>query len=146
MPEQEIWNDIKGYEGRYQVSNWGRVKSLNRIITNRRGRKATIKETILKPEVVFDGYIRVHLSKNGKQKHYRVATLVFEAFNGPIPEGKELDHANGVRTDNRLENLRAVSHLENCRNPISRAKHLAANESRSRKMKEYWRKKKAASK
>ena len=145
MPEQEIWKDIKRYEGGYQVSNRGRVKSLNRTITDCRGRRHIIKEKILKPENVFDGYERVCLFKNGKQKHYRVATLVYEAFNGPIPEGKELDHINGERTDNRLENLRVVSHLENCWNPITRERHLAANERRSRTMKEYWRKKKAAS-
>lgn len=105
----------------------------------------TIKETILKPENVYNGYERVFLCKNGKGVHKRVATLVYESFIGAIPEGLEIDHANGERTDNRLENLRAVSHQENCRNPISRAKHLAANESRSRKMKEYWERKRAAS-
>ena len=145
MPEQEIWKDIKRYEGRYQVSNWGRIKSLNRTITDCRGRRQIIKEKILKPENVFDGYERVCLFKNGKQKRYRVATLVYEAFVGPIPEGKELDHINGNRTLNIPSNLRAVSHKENCWNPITRERHLAANERRSRTMKEHWAKKKAAS-
>ena len=146
MPEQEeLWKNIKGYEGRYQVSNQGRVRSLNRIITNCRGRKQIVKEKILKPENVFDGYERVCLFRNGKRKHYRVATLVYEAFNGSIPEGLEIDHINGIRTDNHLDNLRAVSHRDNCWNPITRERHIAANESRSRKMKEYWAKKKAAS-
>ena len=135
--ELELWKDIDGYEGRYQASNRGRIRSLNRIITTSRGRKMTIKETILKPEKVFDGYERVCLSKNGKDKHYRVATLVYEAFLGPIPEGLEIDHINGIRTDNRLENLRAVSHRANCWNPITRERHLAANKRRSETMKEY---------
>lgn len=142
---EELWKTIIGYEGLYEVSDQGRVKSINRKRTDCRGRVQSFKETILKPEIVFDGYMRVNLCQNGKQKHYRVATLVYEAFNGPIPEGKELDHINGERTDNRLENLRVVSHLENCWNPITRERHLAANERRSRTMKEYWRKKKAAS-
>lgn len=142
---EELWKTIKGYEGLYEVSDQGRVKSINRKRTNCRGRVQSFKETILKPEIVFDGYMRVNLCQNGRQKHFRVATLVFEAFNGPIPEGKELDHINGERTDNRLENLRVVSHLENCWNPITRERHIAANERRSRTMKEYWRKKKAAS-
>ena len=141
----ELWKSIKGYEGLYEVSTLGRVRSIERMVVNRRNREMKIKETILKPENVYNGYERVFLCKNGKGVHKRVATLVYESFIGAIPEGLEIDHANGVRTDNRLENLRAVSHLENCRNPISRAKHLAANESRSRKMKEHWRKKKATS-
>lgn len=142
---EELWKTIKGYEGLYEVSDQGRVKSINRKRTDCRGRVQSFKETILKPEIVFDGYQRVCLCIKGKKKHFRVATLVFEAFNGPIPESKELDHINGERTDNRLENLRVVSHLENCWNPITRERHLAANERRSRTMKEYWRKKKAAS-
>lgn len=142
---EEVWKNIKGYEGRYQVSNQGRVRSLNRIITNCRGREQIIKEKILKPENVFDGYERVCLCRNGKRKHYRVATLVFEAFNGSIPAGLEIDHINGTRTDNHLDNLRAVSHRDNCWNPITRERHIAANERRSRTLKEYYAKKKAAS-
>jgi len=142
---EELWKDIKGYEGRYQVSNQGRVRSLNRIITNCRGRKQVVKEKILKPENVFDGYERVSLSRNGKRTHYRVATLVFEAFNGSIPKGLEIDHINGIRTDNHLDNLRAVSHRDNCWNPITRERHIAANERRSRTLKEYYARKKAAS-
>lgn len=146
MPEQEeLWKNIKGYEGRYQVSNQGRVRSLNRIITNCRGREQIVKEKILKPENVFDGYERVYLCRNGKRKHFRVATLVFEAFNGSIPEGLEIDHINDIRTDNHLENLRAVSHRANCWNPITRERHIAANERRSQTLKEYYAKKKAAS-
>ena len=141
----ELWKSITGYEGLYEVSTLGRVRSIERVVVNKRDRKMTIKETILKPENVYNGYERVFLCKNGKGVHKRVATLVYESFIGAIPEGLEIDHANGERTDNRLENLRAVSHQENCRNPISRAKHLTANESRSRKMKEYWERKRAAS-
>ena len=140
--DEELWKTIRGYEGLYEVSNQGRVRSINRTITNCRGRTQSFRGTILKPENVFDGYERVCLCRNGGQKHHRVATLVYEAFNAPIPKGFEIDHINGIRTDNHLENLRAVSHLDNCHNPISRERHLAANESRSRKMKEYWAQKK----
>lgn len=142
---RELWKDIKGYEGKYQVSTLGRVRSLNRTITNSRGRKQSFKEKILQPENVYNGYDRVFLCKKGKGQQKRVATLVYETFLGPIPPEKELDHINGERTDNRLNNLRIVSHRENCWNPITRERHLAANEKRSKTMKEYWRKKKAAS-
>ena len=146
MPEQELWKDISGFEGRYQASNKGRVKSLNRTITDCRGRRQIIKEKILKPENVDDGYERVSLCRNGKKKHYRVATLVYESFFGPIPEGLEIDHINGIRTDNHLENLRAVNHKDNCWNPVTRERHIAANVKRSQYKKEWWAKKKAASK
>ena len=142
---EELWKTIKGYEGIYQVSNNGQVRSLNRTITDCRGRKQIIKEKILKPENVDDGYERVSLCRNGGQKHHRVATLVYEAFNGPIPKGLEIDHINGNNRDNRLENLRVCTHKENCNNPITLARNITANERRSRTLKEYWRKKKAAS-
>ena len=143
--ELELWKDIRGHEGRYQASNWGRIRSINRTIINRRGRKQSFRETILKPDYSPNGYERVCLSRNGKYKHNRVAKIIYETFVGPVPEGMEIDHINGDNTDNRLENLRAVSHKENCNNPITRERIRAANESRSRKLKEYWRKKKATS-
>lgn len=145
MPEQESWKDIKGYEGRYQASNCGRIKSINRIITNCRGRKQCFRETILKPDYAPNGYERVCLSKNGKYKHNRVAKIIYETFVGEVPEGMEIDHINGDITDNRLENLRVCTHKENCNNPITRERQRRANESRSRKVKEWWAKKKAAS-
>lgn len=141
--EEEKWKDVKGFEGKYQVSNQGRVRSIERQIINRRGRKQMIKEVIKRPDYSPNGYERVSLYKMGKGRHYRVAKLVYEAFVGPIPEGMEIDHCNGENTDNRLCNIRAVSHRENCNNPITRERHKAANESRSRKMKEFWKKRKA---
>ena len=55
--KKEIWRDIAGYEGLYQVSNMGRVKSLERIITRKNGKKQTIRERILKPRATPDGYL-----------------------------------------------------------------------------------------
>ncbi len=140
--ELELWKDIKGFEGKYQVSNLGRVKSIKRTIINKRGRKQSFKEKIKRPDYSQNGYERVGLYRKDRMKHYRVAKLVYEAFVGPIPEGMEIDHCNGDNTDNRLCNIRAVSHRDNCNNPITRERHKAANESRRRKMKEYWAKRK----
>ena len=82
----EIWKDIIGYEGRYQVSNLGRVKSLNYNNTN--------KEKILKPKKENNGYLRVNLSKNGKAKMYSVHRLVAIVYI-PNPENKEtVNHKN----------------------------------------------------
>ena len=107
----EIWKDIEGYEGLYQISNMGNVKSLN---YNRTG-----KEKILKSGKNKDNYLRVCLYKNGKQKKCLVHRLVAEVFI-PRIEGKEfVDHINGIRDDNRIDNLRWCTHQENDNFPLS---------------------------
>lgn len=103
---KEIWKDILEYEGFYQASNWGRVKSLG----NGKTHKA---EKIMKLKL-DDGYYRIQLCKNGKYRCFRVHRLVWEAFNGPIPEGMQINHNNEVKTDNRIENLSLMSAKENC--------------------------------
>ena len=105
--EKEVWRDIPNYEG-YQVSNLGRVKSLERI--DARGHK--VKEKLLKPNIVRR-YYRVVLYKNSIKKKYYVHRLVWIAFNGQIPEGYEVNHINEITTDNRLSNLNLMTHKEN---------------------------------
>lgn len=104
----EIWKDIPNYEG-YQVSNLGRVKSLERL--DAIGRKR--KEKILKPQMNSHGYYQVWLCKNSIQKFYIIHRLVWEAFNGSIPENMQVNHINEVKTDNRLENLNLMTAKEN---------------------------------
>ena len=106
--KKEIWKDIKGFEGLYQVSNLGRVKSLERI--DALGHR--LKEKILKPQLVRR-YYRVCLCKQSIKKTYRVHRLVWEAFNGQIPEGLQVNHINEVKTDNKLENLNLMTCKEN---------------------------------
>ena len=108
----EIWKDVVGYEGYYQVSNLGRVKSLNY-----RGSK---KEKILATNLERTGYVRTHLCKEGQHKTIRIHRLVAEAFL-PNPDHKNcIDHINTNRADNRVENLRWVTHEENCNNDLTR--------------------------
>ena len=102
---KENWKDVLGYEGLYQASNLGRIRSLN---YNREG-----KIKILKPVKAKNGYLRVNLYKDGKLKHYSVHRLVWEAFNGKIPEGYEINHINEIKTDNRLENLNLMTPKQN---------------------------------
>lgn len=107
--EKEIWKDIPNYEGLYQVSNLGRIKSLERIdaLGNRR------KEKILKPQISNNGYYRVQLCKNSKVRFYLVHRLVWIAFNGQISESIQVNHINEIKTDNRLENLNLMTCKEN---------------------------------
>ena len=105
----EEWKDILGFEGLYQASNLGRVKSLERI--DARGRR--LKEKILKTGINQYGYYLISLYKNSIQKVYLVHRLVWEAFNGQIPEGLQVNHINEVKADNRLSNLNLMTHKEN---------------------------------
>lgn len=101
----EIWRDIPNYDGLYQASNLGRVKSLKRPYG--------LKEKILKPEILNNGYYQVVLCKKSVKKHYRVHRLVWSAFNGPIPENMQVNHINEIKTDNRLSNLNLMTCKEN---------------------------------
>ena len=97
---EEIWKDVPGYEGHYQVSNLGRVKSFKRG-----------KERVLKPGFGANGYYHVVLYKGSECKINLVHRLVSLAFLG---ESKlDVNHKNGVKTDNRLENLEYCTKSEN---------------------------------
>lgn len=120
--EQEIWKSIRGFEGIYEISNRGRVRSLQRSIINRNGIVITAKEKIKKTSINKNGYACVTLCKDGKSKQYTLHRILAEAFI-PNPDNKtEIDHINTIRSDFRLENLHWVTHSENMRNPISQSK------------------------
>ena len=110
----EIWKDIKGYEGLYQVSNLGRVKSLDRIETNSKGFKRRIKKRILKP---FNkkGYMQVNICKNCKRETFDIHILVSIAFLNHKPCGmrKVINHIDFDKSNNRVENLEIVTQREN---------------------------------
>lgn len=94
----EHWLPVPGYEGLYEVSDLGRVRSLPR-------RPGTPGNLILKPTVNNTGYHCVGPSLNGKQRVIHIHVLVLAAFEGPCPAGMEVLHGPGGRLDNRLVNL-----------------------------------------
>lgn len=110
----EIWKDIIGYEGYYQVSNLGNVKSLAR-----KGSGSSLKDRILKPGLSGSKYLFVHFSVNGKVKMMQVHRLVAIAFIQNKLNKKEVNHINGIKTDNRVENLEWLSPSENIKHGLS---------------------------
>lgn len=115
MENLENWKDIKGYEGFYQVSDLGNVKSLSRIVSHNKSGVLTIKERMLKMSVDAHGYKHVMLSKNGKVKANKVHTLVAIAFLGFIPCGynKVINHIDFDRLNNKLNNLEITTPRDN---------------------------------
>jgi len=108
METQEIWKDIPEYEGLYQVSNLGNVKSL--------GNSFKRKEKLLKPQICkSNGYLQVTLSIEGKLKTIKIHQLVAIAFLNHTQSGMKLviDHISGDILDNSLSNLRIVENREN---------------------------------
>jgi hypothetical protein len=111
MEYKEIWLDVIGYEGLYQVSNLGRVKSLERFIYAG-FHNILRKERILKMNISKDGYLRVSLSNNG-EKTIAIHRLICLSFI-PNPLNKPtVNHINGIKTDNRLCNLEWATRSEN---------------------------------
>jgi hypothetical protein len=114
---KEIFKDIPEYEGFYQISNLGNVKSLSRNYLNKGKYNSISKEKILKHCKDTCGYYFVGLCKNGKVKNFTIHKLVAMAFLGHVPDGTNkivVDHINNIKTDNRLENLQLLSNRENC--------------------------------
>jgi len=107
----EIWKDIKGYEGKYQVSNLGRVKSLERKTKYLKSLKS-VKETFLKERINRYGYVQAILY-NDKPKTVYTHRLVAIAFIPNTENKSDVNHKNGIKIDNREENLEWATRKEN---------------------------------
>lgn len=100
----EVWKDIPEYEGLYQVSDLGRVKSLGRLVKHVSGLQR-VRERIRKLQPHTFGYLMLALHRNGRGVCRTVHSLVLEAFEGPCPKGMECRHLDGDPTNNTRRNL-----------------------------------------
>lgn len=126
---KEVWKDIKDYEGLYQVSNLGRVRSLEHYAKHSRGGNMLIKGKIL-IYTKRKEYLGVILCKNGKTKAYSVHRLVAEAFIRNPHNYPTVDHINRVKTDNREENLRWAPYKLQAENRKERVQKNRKDESK----------------
>lgn len=108
---EEIWKSIRDYEGLYEISSLGRVRSLCRKVKIK-NYQITIHEKILKPGFNRH-YYQVHLCKNGKYPLFEIARLVADAFIPNSENKPQVNHINGIKTDNRIENLEWCTLSEN---------------------------------
>lgn len=107
---KEIWKDIVGYERLYQISNLGRVKSLNY--------NGTKKEKVLKPTLNDNGYYVVYLYKNKRRKTIRVHRLVAETFISNSKNKPQVNHKDGNKQNNGVENLEWCTNQDNVRHAV----------------------------
>lgn len=115
MNREEIWKDIENYDGVYQVSNLGRVRTKDRMIERKYHNGYVRKGQIIKLQKDKDGYLKIHLYKNGKPKMYRVNRLVAETFISNPNNLSQVNHKNLDKQDNRVENLEWISAIDNVR-------------------------------
>ena len=122
----EMWRPVVGFEDCYEVSDQGRVRSLDRMIGAPHGRRWHTGR-ILAPGAKSRGHLFVNLSVDGKRCVRLVHLLVLQTFVGPRPDGMEGCHNNGDPSDNRLVNLRWDTKSENTKDRVRHGTHNTAN-------------------
>lgn len=111
----EIWKDIPSYEGYYQASDLGRIRSLTRIVISNNGQKNKIEGQIIKPSIFRRyGYQKYNLGKDGKQKTFSAHVLMGNTFLKRLDfPSLQLNHKDGIKTNNQLNNLELVTASQN---------------------------------
>jgi len=126
-PNEEIWKDIEGYEGLYQVSNFGRIKSLSRKFYTTNNGYVITKTKILKTGLSHNGYHLISISnKNKKRKTFRVNRLIALCFI-PNPNNlPEVNHKDGNKNNNNASNLEWCTRSYNCKHAYKTGLHKGA--------------------
>lgn len=127
MTTEEIWKPVVGWEGFYEVSNLGRIKSVPRISMRGNGNPLPIRERIMALHPDSRGRMMVRFQRPGLRKMAWVHREVLKAFTGPAPEGQEARHLNDVKSDNRLINLAWGTRTENMDDLVRNGKHFQAS-------------------
>lgn len=110
---KEIWKPIKNYENIYQISNYGRIRSLDRYITYPDGHKQFCQEQLMYPGKTHSGYLQIGLNKNHRTYRYYVHQLVAQAFLDNPYHYTEIHHKDYDKTNNNVNNLMWITHEEN---------------------------------
>lgn len=123
----EKWLPVVGYEGSYEVSDTGRVRSLDRVVRGRDGGLRHIRGATLKPTTKRRGHLAVSLHDDGRKSNRLVHQLVLEAFAGPRPAKCVTLHADDNPQNNSISNLAWGSHSDNMVDRVRNGKHHLAN-------------------
>ena len=113
MIKIEVWRDIENYESLYQVSNLGNIRSKDRVVKCWYNNTKTMSGKIIKPILLRDGYLYVHLYKNTKRKDYAIHRIVANAFIENPKHKEEVNHKDGNKQNNSVDNLEWVTPKEN---------------------------------
>lgn len=115
----EVWLDIPGYEGLYQASSYGRVRSLDRVLLRKDGRPCTYRGHIMRQAPTTTcRYLVTDLCIDGKRTHYLTHILVARTFYGVYDSSLEVNHIDGNVYNNHISNLELVTHADNIRHSI----------------------------
>ena len=132
--QNEEWRPVVGYEKRYEVSNFGRVRTIERLVLCRNGINRLIRQQFMSPFVSKDGHLRVGLrSEDGTRRKHWVHVLVLEAFVCPRPHGLIALHKDGNPRHNTPDNLRWGTHSENAFDAVLHGAHWESNKERCKR-------------
>lgn len=134
MNQTEIWKPVVGLEDYYMISNIGRIKSVERTVIHSDGRKRNIGGKILKTRINNQGYECIKISCNRQKKEFKIHRMVALAFIPNVENKPHIDHINTIRSDNRVENLKWVTRLENAHNPITYSRMFGRNHAPAEKI------------
>ena len=134
----EIWKSVPGYEGLYEVSNYGSIRSLVRMLPTSRGNGVRrYGGRNFSPRIhANNGYVYVQLSRHGKHKGHRLHKLIARAFLGERPPGYHIDHIDCDRTNNAAENLRYITCQENIAHKCALGRQARGSRQHSSKLDE----------